>query len=211
MSWGQIQGMARRRRPAPQSDFTLGGYTGAEDTAGATAASQGAEATGSYLDRAENFDASKALNTWAQGAYGNISTALTKRLQDLSGSAVGAGRLNTGFFDEDQGTVIRGAQQDFSNALAGQALGAAQLQSSSDRSLGEFGQGQQQTGLDVAASRREEMINAEREAQARARARKRGIGSLIGGVVGAGAGALSGSPGGAMAGWNIGRSVGGGF
>jgi hypothetical protein len=209
MSWQQIRGMAQRRRATPNT--TLGGYTSQVDQTGADAASQGSQATGDYLSRAENFDASKALNSWAQGAYSNVSTALTQRLRDLTGQAVGAGRLNTGFFDEDQGQVIRGAQQDFSAALAQQSLGAASLQSQSDQALGRFGQAQQETGLDVAQSRREEMINTEREAQARARARKRGIGSLIGGVIGAAGGAIVGGPGGAKVGWGLGTAAGGGF
>ena len=211
MTWNQITTMARRRRAPALTDYSLGGYTAGVDATGANALDTGERATGDYLSRAENFDASKALNTWAQGAYGTISTQLTKRLRDLSGQAVGAGRLNTGFYDEDQGQVIRGAQQDFSNALAGEALGAASLQSSSDRALGQFGQQQTEMGLDVAQSRREEMINAQREQQARERQRKRGIGSLIGGALGAGGGFILGGPKGAMTGWNIGRSVGGSF
>ncbi len=208
MSWDQISYMARRRQ---RQQNTLGGYTQDVDTAAANAFDQGDQATSTYLDRASNFDASKALNTWAQGAYGSISSALDQRLKGLAGQAVGAGRLNTGFYDEDQGTLVRGAQQDFSNALASQALGAASLQSSSDRALGQFGQEQTEFGTDVAQSRREEMINAEREAQARARARKRGIGQLIVGGLGAAAGGLAGGWAGASAGWKLGTQVGGGF
>ncbi|MGH3428471.1 MAG: hypothetical protein ACRDQZ_13040 [Mycobacteriales bacterium] len=216
MSWGQIQTMARRRRPAgsaPPSlgDYSLGGYTNAADTAGGTALNEGSQASSDYLSRAENFNASDALNTWAQGAWGNVSTALQKQLGDLSGQAVGAGRLNTGFYDEDQGNLIKGVTSNFANQLAQQSLGAASLQSQSDQALGRFGQEQTQTGLDVAQSRREEMINAQREADARKRAQKRGIGSLIGGVLGAGTGAFFGGTGGAQLGATVGSSLGGVF
>jgi hypothetical protein len=211
MTWQQISGMASQRRRPRNQNYSLGGYTQAVDETGANAMASGQEASDAYVSRAENFDASKALNTWAQGAYSNISTALTQRLRDLSGQAVGSGRLNTGFFDEDQGAVVRGAQQDFSSQLAQQALGAASLQSSSDKSLGEFGLQQTELGTDIAQSRREEMINAQREEAARKRAQKRGIGSLIGGIGGAAIGGLYGGVGGAKVGYGAGSALGGVF
>lgn len=210
LAWRDIQRLTRRKGASPDP-YSLGGYTQSVDASGAAAGARGEQAQNAYVNRAENFDASRSLNEWARGAYGNISTALTQRLRDLTGQAVGAGRLKTGYFDEDQGQVVRGAQQDFSNVLAGQSLNALQLQSSNDRELGAYGERQTEFATDVAQSRREEMLNAQREQAARARQRKRGIGQLIGGVLGAAGGFAVGGPGGAAAGWGVGRTVGGSF
>lgn len=169
---------------------------------------QGNVATGNYLDYATNFDASKGLNDFAKGAYGTISEQLDKRLKDLTGSAVGAGRLNTGFFDEDQGEVVRGAQRDFSNAIASQAVNAQGQQLQNAEGLASFGQGQQRDANDLLTSRREELENAYREEQARKR--KSGFGGFIGGALGGIAGSAIPAIGTAIGG-ALGKKVGGLF
>lgn len=209
MRWDQIQALLAKRRQNP--NYTEGGYTASVDAAGADAMARGGVAQDAYLESATNFDASKSLNAWAEGAYTNVRQGLNRTLGDLAGRAVGAGRLNTGFFDEDQGRVITDTMANFNADLAEHSMQAVALQQANDRELGEYGQRETEFGTDVAQSRREELINARREAEARRRQKKRGIGSLIGGVVGAAGGFALGGPAGAAGGWRAGSQIGGSF
>lgn len=146
-----------------------------------------------YEEWANSFDASKQLNQYAQGAWGSISDALKTELEGERGRAVGQGRLDTGFYDEDRGTIYNRATKQMSDALAGQSLNALN------------------TTVGVKQQYGEQLENDYRENQARKRQKKRGIGSLIGGVLGAGVGAIAGGPAGAGVGWTAGSSIGGAF
>src|SRR5688500_16009957 len=66
----------------------------------------GRRADAGYMGFADDFDASKQLDTWARGAYANVSEGSTDQLRDLEGQSVSQGRLDTGFYDEDRGEVI---------------------------------------------------------------------------------------------------------
>lgn len=169
----------------------------------------GEQATDAYLDAATNFDASQALNQYARGAWGSISEALGDQLRDLSGSAVGAGRFDSGFYDEDQGTLVNRATSQFSNAVSQQAMNALAAQQRNTESLGAFGTRRAENELDLTAAQREEEENAFREEQARKRKRRGGIGSAIGGLLGAAGGFFVGGPGGAAAGAKLGSGLGG--
>jgi hypothetical protein len=147
-----------------------------------------------YEQWAQNFDASSALNQYAQGAWGSISDALKQQLRAEAGSAVGQGRLNTGFYDEDRGTIYNRATQQMANALSQQSLNALN------------------TTVGVKQDYGEQLQNDYREEQARKRQKKRGIGGLIGGALGAAGGfILGGGPAGAAAGWGVGSKVGSSF
>lgn len=169
----------------------------------------GTRGTEGYLDAAENFDASSALNTYAKGAYGSISEALGHQLQDLSGDAVGAGRFDSGFYDEDQGVLVNNATRQLTNAIAGQSMNALAAQQRNTESLGDFGTRRSENAYDITAAQREEEENAFREEQERKRRRRGGIGSAIGGILGAGAGFVFGGPAGAAAGTKLGSGLGG--
>lgn len=164
---------------------------------------------GDYLGAAENFDASKALNNYAQGAWGSISTALKQQLQDLSGQATGAGRFDSGFYDEDQGVLVNRALGQFSNDIAQQSMNALDAQQRNTAGLGQFGENQASDARDLVASRYETDENAAREDAERKRRKKAGVWGTIGGALGAGVGALSGGGlAGAQAGWGMGSSIG---
>lgn len=176
-------------------------------------AGYGEQATDAYLDAATNFDASTALNTYARGAWGSISEALGEQLRGLSGAAVGAGRFDSGFYDEDQGTLVNRATGQFSDAIAQQSMNALSAQQRNTEGLGAFGTRRAENELDLTAAQREEEENAFREEQARKRRRRGGIGSAIGAALGAAAGSfipgvgtaagakLGGGLGGAIASW----------
>lgn len=214
MAYGDMMANAGRRRRSynwNDSDAGRASLVGAQGDAYGTAAGYGDTATGEYLNRAMNFDPSAALNTYAKGAWGSVSAGLDQTLERLKGEAGGSGRLQSGFFDLDQGDVIRNVTNDFTNNLSQQALGAAGMMQRNTEGLGAFGERQQGMATDLLMSRREEIENAKREADERKRKRRSGIGSAIGGVLGAGAGALFGGTTGAKWGYTLGSGVGGAF
>lgn len=201
--WNQMVMAARprtREELAAEQERLMGGAGGYADTA-----------EREYLNRATNFDASKALNTYATGAYSTVAEGLKRTLADVRGRAVGAGRFDTGFLDEDQGTVIKDTMADFNNRLSQQALAATGMQQENDRALGEFGQRQRGYQTDLLMSRREELENNAREEAERKRKRRGGIGGAIGGLLGAAGGFVLGGPAGAAGGWKAGSAIGSGI
>lgn len=147
-----------------------------------------------------NYDASAALDRYARGAWGSVSQGLQQTLADTRGKSVGAGRFDSGYLDEDQGTVIRQTANDFSNNLAMQAMNAENL------TQNVRGRGEEQLW-----GRTEQAMNDQREADARKRQRKRGIFGAIGTALGGVGGFLVGGPAGAAAGAKVGGTIGGAF
>ena len=74
-----------------------------------------------------NFDPTAAVNQYAQGAWGLTQSGLTDQLRALRQDAAGRHRINTGWFDEDQGRVVRDVTSNFTNQLATKAVDAAGL------------------------------------------------------------------------------------
>ena len=132
------------------------------------------DTTGVGLSRAANFNATDAINNYARGAWGSISEALGEQLRSLSGSAVGAGRFDSGFYDEDQGVLVNNATRQFSNAVAQQSVAGAQMDAANNQFLG-------QANLDLVAARRGE--EEERYAANQERRRRNSIGGMIGSIL----------------------------
>jgi hypothetical protein len=214
MGWNDAVLNARRRQavvPGANGSFdygSVGGVQGAQDYMIDEERGYGSRGTRDYLSRAENFDASTALNKYAQGAWGSIQTALGDTLKAETGKSVGAGRFDSGFLDEDKGVVINRATQQFSNDLAQQSLGAASLDLRNTESLGQFGNERSGRATDLLLSRSEQVQNDARAEEERRRKSRGGIAGAIGGALGAGVGFFAGGPAGAAAGWNVGSSVG---
>lgn len=175
------------------------------------ASAYGNDANQTFLDQAKSFDASSALNEYARGAFANVSQGLKQSISNLSGAAVGQGRFDTGYRDEDTQGLYQRTMADFTNNLSTQALGAAGMQQRNTEAIGQFGQNQQQMSTDLLMSRREELENNAREEAERKRRKRSGIGAAIGGVIGGVGGFLAGGPAGAYGGYKVGSSVGGAF
>lgn len=174
-----------------------------------TQSQYGDQASNDYLSQAEHFDPTQAIDTYAKGAWGNISTGLDQTLDRLRGNSVGAGRFDTGLFDKDQGDVVKSALGTFSNDIAQQATNASAQQLQNQQGLANFGNARTEDALDLTSSMREQQENDDRAAAEQKRAKRGGIGAAIGGVLGAGGAILSGNPWLAGAGWKAGSSVGG--
>ena len=81
----------------------------------------------------EGFDPTAAGTTFAQGAVGQFNEDLSTQLAALERKSAGTGRLQTGFYTGDQGTVATNLGKDFNAQLAqaattfsGQRLAALQ-------------------------------------------------------------------------------------
>ena len=201
----------RRRKPTNYGD------TGALQTEQGnqfdTAAGYADTANDAYLNAANNFDASKSINTYAQGAFSSISDALKKQIAATHGAAVGAGRFDSGFVDADTNDVYAAATKQLNDSIAQQAVAGAGLQLRNTEGLSQFGQNQQQTANDLLASQREFTENAKREEEERKRKKRSGIGGAIGGVLGGVGGFLlsGGNPMAAYAGYKGGSAIGSSF
>lgn len=204
-----MTGPIRRRRPVTNPAVNFGDQgslqTAAQDQYG-TESGFGNDATQTYLARAKAFDPQAAVNQYAQGAWGSISDALKNTLKDVRGSAVGAGRYDSGFLDEDQNTVESQAIRDLTNSIAQQSVAASGQTLANNNALGQFGLSTTQDANDLLASEREFQAN-QAEQRKRNRASK---GGAIGGALGTAAGAIRGLVGAGIGG-SIGSALGGLF
>ena len=80
-----------------------------------------------------NFDPTSYGTTFAQGAETQFNTDLTTQLDQLQRNSAGTGRLETGFYTGDEGTVATNLGKDFNSKIAqaattfsGQKLSALQ-------------------------------------------------------------------------------------
>ena len=176
-----------------------------------TATDYGRNANADYYKRISSFDPSQAINKYAQGTWASMvggPGGFNDQLTRLKGNEVAGGRLDTGFYDEDVGQLYRSTVNDFSNDLARTAVQGAGMEMQNNQMIGQFGQNQQELGLDLGVARRQELINDEREKAERKRRNRRGIAGAIGGVLGGVGGFIVGGPAGAAAGYGIGSKVG---
>lgn len=176
-----------------------------------TEGAYGDAATADYLNRAGSFDASKALDTYARGAWGGVSQLLGRQLEALKGQSVGAGRFDSGLFDEDQGRVVQAVANDFTSNLAMQSLNAAGMDQRNTEGIGRFASEMTGRADDLSFRRYEQVNNDARDEEERRRNRRRGIASAIGTVLGAGVGGAFGGGAGAKIGAGIGGAAGGMF
>jgi len=178
-----------------------------------TAALMGGQGYGAdeadYEKRARGFNAGQSVNDYAQGAWSNITDSvggLKDILTKLKGSAVGAGRLDTGFYDEDQGQVVNRAMESLNADIAQQSVAATGLDLRNQEDLGSWAEGKRNTYLDLLSGATD---RATADDNAR-RARRSGFWGAIGTAAGAAAGSIV--PGlGTVAGAKLGNTIGSGL
>lgn len=103
------------------------------------AATRGAQAEDDYFTRAGRFDPMASIERYARGAGDVAREGFREDLRDLQGDAVGRGRLDTGFYDEDVGSLWRDTQRDLNSRISMQAGNAAGLELENMRGMGEAG------------------------------------------------------------------------
>lgn len=95
------------------------------------------------------YDPSQAFETYYSGVLGETGNALADALTRLGGQAAGAGRLDTGFLDRDQGDTVR---RFYADALARGQQAALQTAGMRQAQLGgllDFGSQARQQYLDL--------------------------------------------------------------
>lgn len=117
-------------------------------------------------NQARAFDPSQAYKEMAGGAWSSAQRGLADNLESLAGQGAAMGRLNTGFFDRDQGELIQRTNQDYQDRIAQGALTTAGMQQQQNMGLLNYGQEQQQSYLDLISGQfdREAMLKDKREA-----------------------------------------------
>ncbi len=132
-----------------------------------------------YLEGATNFDPTEALGRYGDAAYRGFERNLGREMETLRGSAVGAGRLDTGFQTEDEDRVVTDLGERYHDSLARQSLGATSLELRNLEGVGAYGAGQQNSYLDLISGQ------LDRET-AEKNAKKKLIGDVLGSLFGAG-------------------------
>lgn len=173
--------MDRARQNRPQTFAgAKSNLTGQALRATNEAGQMGRTAENEFWNRSMAFDAQAGAEESARGIAGSLSMDLEKNLKFAQGQAVGGGRLDTGFFDEDRGFIMQDFNQRLSNAIAQQAMQAQQLNLQNIGSMGQFGQNVQ--------NRFTNMLGGSLDrAQAEENAQKEGgglFGKILGGVGG---------------------------
>lgn len=102
--------------------------------------SRGNEAENEFFSRSLNFDAREGAAETARGIGADLSMDLNRNLERARGTAVGMGRLETGFFDQDRGRLFEDFNARLANAIAQQSLQAESLNLQNNQSIGAFGQ-----------------------------------------------------------------------
>jgi hypothetical protein len=132
------------------------------------------------------FDPQASLNTYATGAWDSIlnqAGGMKDQLRDLAGSSVGAGRVDSGLFDEDRGEVMNRGMESFGSALAQQGMNAASLRASTLNSAAGFQEEEQNRYLELVRAGMDD-DTARQNARAAARAGTWGAIGQIAGTVG---------------------------
>ena len=112
---------------------------------------RGQAAEDSYYGRALAFDPMRSVERYARGAGDIARTGFREELRDLRGDAVGRGRLDTGFFDEDVGDLWKDTQRDLNSRIAMQATEAAGLELRNNEGIGQYGANVQDRYRDMLA------------------------------------------------------------
>lgn len=175
---GWLSRLFQGNRPGPSAATRQ--FDAATEREGATAAASDA----AYERDNAAFDPRAAFKEYSAGAMSDFSRNLALSLRDLKGSAVGAGRLDTAFFDEDQGQVVSDLGSRYLADVNQHALQTAGMRQGQIQYEGNRGTQRTQNYQDALAATLDRET-AERNAR---RATRQG---LIGGAVKLGAVALA--------------------
>lgn len=134
------------------------------------------------MDAFSHFDPSADFAANADAGLASTKNALGDELERLAGRSAGSGRLNTGFFDKDQGDVVRRFMGDYAADRTNKALQATSMRQQQLAQTAQFGQQARDRYLDF-------ITGSQDRVQAQQNSKRDFLGSLFGSVAGA-AGAI---------------------
>ena len=91
----------------------------------------------------------QAFKDYAAGGLAGVKSQLGTELDSLAGKAAGSGRLNTGFYDLDQGDVVRNVYGDYDRGLQQAALQTTGMQQQNNQNLLNYTADKRNTYLDL--------------------------------------------------------------
>jgi hypothetical protein len=111
------------------------------------------------------WDPNQAFKEYAGGAWKAVQSDFADNLESLASKAAGMGRLNTGFYDRDQGELTQRTMQDYQNRIAQGAMQTAGMAQQQRRDLLNYGQQQQNSYIDLLTGQwdREGMMDDKRQ------------------------------------------------
>jgi hypothetical protein len=98
---------------------------------------------------ASSFDPSKAFTSYADAGLQGVKSQLGTELDSLAGKAAGSGRLNTGFYDLDQGDVARNIYGDYGRGVQQAALQTTGMQQQNNMGLLNYAADKRNSYLDL--------------------------------------------------------------
>jgi hypothetical protein len=132
------------------------------------------------------YDPAEDLERYTRGAVGSARKEMDERLTSLREDASAGGRLNTGFFDEDQGRVVRDVESQLENQLLQASMATGDRQFARINAIGNYATGRRENSYDFLAGfadREQARLNAK---QARKDAKPGFTDYLMGGAKTAG-------------------------
>lgn len=167
------------------------------------AGARGAEAEDEYYRRATSFDPHASVRDVATGTIGEIMPEIRRQIERARGQMVGAGRLRTGYGEEDEDEVWNRGMSEINNRVLQASQYATGLEAQNIAGIGEHGARQSGRYLSLLSEERDREM-AERDA---ARQRKASRWGALGGIIGGVAGTVLG-PAGTAIGTRLGNAIG---
>lgn len=133
----------------------------------------GAGAEDEYLTRAKGFDARGSLRESVGALYDQFVQGAGRKIRDLRGGMVGAGRLGGGYGELDESEAVYDMGRDLNQRVAGMALDAEGMNLRNTEGIGQFGQNTSGRYLDLLSGNLDRE-QAERNAKRQERSAKWG-------------------------------------
>lgn len=139
---------------------------------------RGRRLSSAYEEGAIGYDPQESINTSAQAAWEGIREQMGEEMESLFGHQVGAGRLDTGYGDQDRKRTVRHFGDRLNREIARNSMVGEELRAQNIRDLGRAG--------DVATDRGMEAVYGqyatERQAREQEAASKRKMWGNLGGT-----------------------------
>jgi len=174
VSW--LSRLFRGSRPGPSAASQA--YTGAMDRAGQIAP----QIEDRFLERDAAFDPGAAFKEYSAGAFSDFGKQLSYALRDNAYGAVGSGRMDTGFYDQDRGYIANELSRSYLADINRAALETTGMRQRQNEYLGQYGLNRTQDYQDLVAGQLDRET-AERNARRRYKADLIGSGVRLAGAL----------------------------